>query len=134
MQCVCICIGGTPLRLGTSTHYFLPHKVQFSPCAQLCGPAQYSWTPNDEAGYSRQTQAETSLYRQISRPLHIMSAQDSSSNYLEQMGSLFNTVSSYMRLPVLISSVHSLPRQPFIPTLAARWHFTYRYGRASPLC
>lgn len=36
-----------------------------------------------------------------------MSSQDSSSTYLEQMSSLFNTVSSYMRLPVMISSVLS---------------------------
>jgi hypothetical protein len=36
-----------------------------------------------------------------------MSAQDASGTYLEQMTTLFNTFSSYMRLPVLITSVLS---------------------------
>jgi len=34
-----------------------------------------------------------------------MSSQDSSNNYLEQMGSLFGSVAGYMRLPFLVSSV-----------------------------
>jgi hypothetical protein len=62
-----------------------------------------------------------------------MSAQDSSTNYLEQMGSLFNTVSSYMRLPVLISSVH-LPLQPsFLPVQRGGMLLTVTAGRRGSL-
>lgn len=63
-----------------------------------------------------------------------MSAQDSSTNYLEQMGSLFNTVSSYMRLPVLISSVH-LPPQPLflLPVQRGGMLLTVMTGRRGSL-
>lgn len=66
-----------------------------------------------------------------------MPVQDSSSTYLEQMTALFSSAASYMRVPVLLSSVHRLPifHSPSTTTRACRriCRRTYNGPRASRL-
>jgi hypothetical protein len=137
VQCVCISIGGTSLKLSTSTHYYLPLKAQFLSWDQRCRPAQYtdllSWDPKRQGRYSaRQTQAETSLYRHYLSSLahHVCPGLF---NQLLGADGLFVQHGFELHASPGSDLLGTPPSPASIPTRAARWHVTYRYDRASRL-